>query len=68
MYNNNRFSIYLIFLLTAIYYCYHSMEFNMEAKINHESMHHYWRLYRLRQYNGKVPRKKYAFMWIFSIM
>ena len=31
------------------------MKFNVEVKGYHESMYHYWRLYRLRRYNGKVP-------------
>ena len=31
------------------------MKFNVEAKGYHESMHHYWRIYSLRLYNGKVP-------------
>ena len=31
------------------------MKFNVEAKGYHESMHHYWRIYRLCRYNGKVP-------------
>ena len=31
----------------------------MEAKGYHESIHQYWRLNRLRRYNGKVPNNLY---------
>ena len=32
------------------------MKFNVEAKDYHECMHHYWQIYRLRQYNANVPK------------
>ena len=35
------------------------MKFNVEAKGYHESMHHYWLLYRRLRYKGKVPLNLY---------